>query len=92
MNFSEAVDRIFHGISNIPPSDPSLSYPVFSYVDDGACQYHLHNDKAKVPDIIVISDYTVGSDGWIHDRDFLTEFMEVSEGVPIGRYEVVEED
>lgn len=53
---------------------------------------HLHKDGAKVPDITVISPYDPGSDGWKHDIDFLSEFQEVSKGVPIGKYEVVPED
>lgn len=53
---------------------------------------HLHKDGAKVPDITVISPYDPGSDGWKHDIDFLTEFQEVSKGVPIGKYDFKSED
>ena len=90
-NFSQAVDYIFHGISKIPPQDPSINYPTFQYAN-GTNQYHLHKDGAKVPDIIVITPYTPNDEDWKHDIDFLTEFQEYSKGVPIGKYEVIYED
>ena len=75
-----------------PPNTDSQSHPQFVYGEFPNCVVKLHKDGAKVPDITVISPYEVGSEGWRLDKDFLSEFQEVSKGVPIGKYEVVPED
>lgn len=70
--------------------DPDI--PQFVYGENPNCVVRLHLDGVKVPDITVVSPYDEGSDGWKYDKDFLSRFMEVSGGVPIGRYELVGED
>ena len=92
-DFSEVVSNLYGILTDSPDKeDPTFKYPTYTYGDNPSCQYHLHSDDAKVRDIIVISPYDAGSDGWKQDRDFLSGFMEVSQGTPIGKYEVVSED
>ena len=69
-----------------PSNTDSQSHPQFVYGARPSCVVQLHLDGVKVPDITVISPYEIDSDGWKHDKDFLSGFMEISKGVPIGKY------